>query len=257
MNATVTQTSSKKTAAKKAAPKMADLPTSTKVVGGVKGNPKGATKTPSVAEPLKLSIAIDASKALVEKLILGIKARGAKLDIDIHSAGCASLNHAAMHNDPTLLNRLVLALPKATRRNALVAWALKHGNVALNDGANRDEFPLVFAKDKTANIDAALAEPFWALRNVREGGNEWLYTDYITNVMKTLARVAADPKNKESAKAKAALDSLTAVNEALNTKPDNGNKAPEWVPGAADRRGPTSNTKPAAAVTAELPAAVH
>lgn len=207
------------------------------------GEPKAEPKTkkaakpaPSAAEPLKLTIKLDASKADVEKLITSIKTRGAKLDIDIHSAGCASLNHAALHNDPTLLNRLLLAMPKATRRNALTAWAMKHGNVQLNTGPSAAEFPLVYDKSKTANIEAAQAEPFWALKNVREGGNEWLYVDYISNVMKTLARVATDPKSPESAKAKAALDAITAVNEALNTKAENG-PAPTWTPGMPERRG--------------------
>lgn len=204
-----------------------------------KAAPKAAVKAPKVIAapdaPIKLSIKIDATKAEVEKVITSIKTRGAKLDIDIHSAGCASLNHASLHNDPTLLNRLVLALPKAARRNALVAWALKHGNVMLNDGPSKNDFPLVYSKEKKADIDAAQAEPFWALKNVREGGTEWLYTDYIANVMKTLARVAADPKSAEAKKAKAALDAITAVNEGINIAPADA-PVPTWTPGMPERR---------------------
>lgn len=198
---------------------------------------KAAKPAPSADAPVKLSIKLDASKADIEKLITSIKTRGAKLDIDIHSAGCASLNHAALHNDPTLLNRLLLAMPKATRRNALTAWAMKHGNVQLNTGPSANDFPLVYDKSKTANIEAAQAEPFWALKNVREGGNEWLYVDYISGVMKKLASVAADPKNPEAGKAKAALDAITAVNEAINTAPTPSAPAPTWTPGMEDRRG--------------------
>lgn len=209
---------SNKAKAIKPATKMADAPVTTKVVGGVKGEPKApkAAEAPSAA---KLSIATTASKADIEKLIVSIGKRGAKLDTDIHSAGCASLNHAGMHNDPTLLNRLVCAMPKAARRNALVTWALKFGNVMLNDGANKDTMPLVYNKSGKLNMDGALAEPFWALKNVREGGTEWLYMDFIGNVMKTLQRHAADPKNPEAGKAKAALDALNSINEALNTAP--------------------------------------
>lgn len=255
------QTAAQKAAVKapavkgKAKTKMADLP-ATKVVGGVKGEAKGRTvavKTPSETKPLKLSIPINASKDVIERLIKGVALRGAKLDIDIHSAGCASLNHCAVHNDPTLLNRLVLALPKATRRNALVLWAIKHGNVALNDAANKDEFPLVYAKDQKADIEAAVAEPFWALRNVREGGTEWLYIDYISTVMKRLASVAGDPQNKEAPKAKAALDALSAVNEALNTSPNGGKKAPEWTVGMPNRRGAVASPE----ATPAVPATAH
>jgi hypothetical protein len=130
----------------------------------------------------------------------------------------------------------------------IIVWALKFGNVALNEGKNKDTMPLVYWKDNPHDIPAAVATPFWEFRNVREGGGrEWLYTDYISNVMKQLARVAADPKSQEAKKAKAALDALTAVNEAINTetKPD-AKPAPTWAPGMEDRRqggrAPTKDT---------------
>lgn len=178
--------------------------------------PKAAV--PAAAPAMKLSIALDAPKAAIEKFISSIALRGAKLDTDMHSAACASLNHAALHNDPTLLCRFVNAMPKSGRKNAVIVWALKHGNVALNeDKSTKANLPLVYLKGKVADIPAAVAEPFWMLKNVKEGGSEWLYMDYIGGVMKKLASVAIDMKNPEHAKAKAALDALNAVNEALNT----------------------------------------
>lgn len=232
---TATKAAAKPIASRPAAEMKKDAKTTGKVSAAAKpAAKKAAAPTPSAA--ITLSIALDATAAVVDKFIAGIKSRGAKLDTDIHSAACACLNHVKMHNDPTLLNRLVSALPKAARQNALIAWALKHGNVALNSGANKGEFPLVYLKEKEANIEAAVAEPFWALKNVREGGREWLYSDYITNVMKTLARVATDPNNKEAKKAKAALDAITAVNEGINTAPDDIRPAPTWAPGMQDRR---------------------
>ncbi len=167
---------------------------------------------------VKLSIKLDSSAAIVDKLIVSIKNRGAKLDVDMHSAACASLNHVALHNDPTLLNRFINAMPKSGRRNSVLVWALRYGNVLLNeDKQSKESMPLVYNKAGKANIAGAVAEPFWMLKNVKEGGTEWLYMDYIGSVMKKLALVAHDPKNPEHAKAKAALDALSAVNEALNT----------------------------------------
>lgn len=194
---------------------------------------------------IKLGLPLDAPAAAVDKLIKSIAQRGTKLDADLHTAACCALNHVAMHNDPTLLNRLVQAVPKSGRANAIIVWALKFGNVALNDGKTKDTMPLVFNKEQPHDIPAAVATPFWEFRNVREGGGrEWLYADYISTVMKTLARVAADPKSPEAKKAKAALDSLTAVNEAINTevKPE-AKPAPEWTAGMPDRRGGARPTK--------------
>lgn len=205
---------------------------------------------------IKLSIPLDSSAAVVGKLIDSIKTRGTKLDTDLHSAACCALNHVALHNDPTLLNRLVQAVPKSGRANAIVIWALKFGNVALNDQKNKDTMPLVYAKEQPHDIPAAVAMPFWEFRNVREGGGrEWLYADFIGGVMRQLAKVASDPKSPEARKAKAALDAISAVNEAINTetKPD-AKAAPEWTAGMAERRGggrdDKAESKPAAAPAA-------
>lgn len=187
---------------------------------------------------IKLGLPLDAPAATVDKLIKSIAQRGTKLDADLHTAACCALNHVALHNDPTLLNRLVQAVPKSGRANSIIIWALKFGNLSLNDGKTRDTMPLVYDKEKPHDIPAAVAMPFWEFRNVREGGGrEWLYADFIGNVMKTLARHATEA-TPEGKRAKAALDAITAVNEAINTEPKADNKpAPTWQPGMADRRG--------------------
>lgn len=196
-----------------------------------------AAKPAAAPAPMKLSIALGASAAAIEKVIVSIAGRGKKLDQDMHSAACASLHHVTLHGDPTLLNRLVLALPKAARRNALLLWAVKFGMVALNDDAKtRAERPLVYAKASKADIEGAQAQPFFELKNVREGGDAWLYMDFISNVMKTLERHAAEP-TIDGARAKAALDSLKGVNEALTIPPNNGNQPlPVPPPGVPERR---------------------
>lgn len=198
---------------------------------------QAAAKPAAAPAPMKLSIALGASAKDIEKVIVSIAGRGKKLDQDMHSAACASLHHVTLHGDPTLLNRLVLALPKAARRNALVLWATKFGMVALNDDAKtRAERPLVYAKGNKADIEGAQAQPFFELKNVREGGDSWLYMDFISNVMKTLERHAAEP-TIDGARAKAALDSLKGVNEALTIPPNNGNQPlPVPPPGVPERR---------------------
>lgn len=195
--------------------------------------PKGKAKTqtasaaqlkaakPAVAPVIKLSIPVDATAAVVNKLISSIQGRSKKLDVDMHSAACASLNHVTLHGDPTLLNRLLNGLSKSTRRNAMVVWALKFGQVILNpDSATKAERPLVYSKEVKANIAGAIAEPFYSMQNIKEGGDAWLYMDFIGNVLKTLERHAkADPSGPEGKRAKAALDALNGVNEALAIEP--------------------------------------
>jgi len=80
---------------------------------------KGATKEESVT--------------LVNTAIKSIQTRGNKLDSDIHIAGCSCLYHIEQHGDVTLLNRLVEAMPKGSRVNALREWAECYGKVKYNN----------------------------------------------------------------------------------------------------------------------------
>lgn len=162
---------------------------------------------------IKLTLKADASAAEVNKLIVSIKGRGAKLDTDIHSAAMACLFHADKHGDITLMNRLLLAMPKSGRRNALASWALAFGKFLLNDDAKaRAESPLVFNREGSTDMKGAAEKPFWDFRNVREGGTEWVFTDYIGSVMRTL-EAHSKQDTPEGRKAKAALHALAGVSE--------------------------------------------
>jgi hypothetical protein len=192
---------------------------------------------PKAVKPLKASIAMDASSALVAKHIMSIAARGAKLDNDIHSGAMACLYHADKHGDITLMNRLLMAMPKSTRRNALAQWAVAFGKFKPNeDKSTLETAPLAFDKAKSTDIPAAQAKPFWDFRNVREGTTEWLFSDYIQGVMRTLAAHAIKD-GPEAAKAKAALDSIKGVTEAL-ALPANGEPKQAAIPpaGVTERR---------------------
>lgn len=77
--------------------------------------------------------------ALINKAIDSIKNRGAKLDASIQQAGLSVLAHASEHGDTTCADRLISALPKGSRKLALVEWMLAYGQVRLLDKANPDE----------------------------------------------------------------------------------------------------------------------
>jgi hypothetical protein len=105
------------------------------------------------------------NKADADKLISSIAQRGKKLDADIHQAACSALSHHGEHGDTSLINRLILAMPKSGRRSALVAWAVAFDpNLTTNsDKETKADQPLVHVKGTKLklDLDKAMDEPFW------------------------------------------------------------------------------------------------
>jgi hypothetical protein len=66
------------------------------------------------------------------------------------------LQHIEEHGDVTLLNRLVLAMPKGSRVNALCAWAESYGKVVFNDETNEFQH----SKESSTLLDEAI-ETSW------------------------------------------------------------------------------------------------
>lgn len=101
----------------------------------------------------------------INKAIASIAGRGAKLDKDIHVAGVSVLAHATKHGDTTCADRLVHAMPKGSRKLALVEWMLAHGQVSLLDKvADKDAIASgrVFRLDREKQYDEAAAiENVW------------------------------------------------------------------------------------------------
>uniref|UniRef100_A0A7M2QM07 Uncharacterized protein n=1 Tax=feces metagenome TaxID=1861841 RepID=A0A7M2QM07_9ZZZZ len=106
--------------------------------------------------------------AEINKAIASIATRGKKLDADIQTAGVSILNHADQHGDSTLADKLVQALPKGSRKLALVEWMLAFGKLRLLDKAVPEDAARIaagayFAYDKTkrTDIESALAKPWF------------------------------------------------------------------------------------------------
>ena len=100
--------------------------------------------------------------AAINKEIGLIKTAGKKLDDRIQVAGVSVIQHCGLHNDVTVVNNLFLAMPAGARKKALAEWLLKFGNVAANtDKASSKTAPFVYAKDKQANVEGAIAEPWY------------------------------------------------------------------------------------------------
>lgn len=107
----------------------------------------------------------------INKAIESIAKRGQKLDADIHVAGVSVLKHVAEHGDTTLLDKLVLAMPKGSRKSAFCEWALAFGNVRMLDRSDSADAAAIeqgrlFAKDKTKQFDevGAIAKKWYEFK---------------------------------------------------------------------------------------------
>ena len=106
-------------------------------------------------------------KALV-KSIASIKARGKRLDKDIHTALCSAVWHRQEHGDNTLIAEVINAMPKGSRANAAIQWAVTFGGVDYN---GKDKNKGVKFKNNEADIllDDAILTPFWEMKGQKEG----------------------------------------------------------------------------------------
>lgn len=105
-----------------------------------------------------IKTALIVGTAEINKAIDSIVNRGKKLDDSIQLAGLSILAHTEQHGDITLMNRLLVAFPKGSRRNAFAEWALAHGKYQINTGADKKEVPFLYAKDKETKLAAAEAK---------------------------------------------------------------------------------------------------
>lgn len=95
--------------------------------------------------------------AEVTKLIESIEGRGKKLDADIHRCAVSCLHHADKHGDVTLMQKLIEAMPKSSRRNAVIAWAIEYGRFASDEKGKN----VVYSKEATTDIEQAIAVTPW------------------------------------------------------------------------------------------------
>lgn len=90
----------------------------------------------------------------IKAAIGSIQRRGVKFDRDVQAAAISVLAHHAKHGDTTLINRLVEAMPKGARLNALLGY-LDYFGLARYDVDNK-----VFVHVKNVNraFDADAAQ---------------------------------------------------------------------------------------------------
>lgn len=151
--------------------------------------------------------------ANLSKAVASILNRGKKLDADIQLAGVSILAHIAEHGNVTLMNDLVAALPKGSRKNALLEWACKFGKLRLNEGADRKVTPLLFNKEGTTDIDGAWDKPWYEFQPEKE---LVALFDVQAELAKLLKRAASIQKTNPNCEVKGGdlLAKLAALAEA-------------------------------------------
>ncbi|BAP15807.1 hypothetical protein AVU67_gp01 [Ralstonia phage RSJ2] len=81
---------------------------------------------------------------------------------DLHRVLVSAIVHSAKHNDPDMTTRAIEGTPNAARKQAMLAWACAYGPFSMGDKGK-----LVYDKTRAAavqekaNVDAAIAEPYW------------------------------------------------------------------------------------------------
>jgi hypothetical protein len=174
---------------------------------------KTATKAPAKAKTPKAETKPAPKVSL--KLIVGdkdigaaiatLQRRGASFFRDVHKVACSILQHVDQHHNVTLANRLLDALPDATRKNPLRDWFISFGRMTYDE----ENKVIAYNRDAVTLLDDAMAKPFWEFKP------EQAYIPFdmhkaIQNVLKAAARAQkkGDPVPQHAIKVLTELDAL-------------------------------------------------
>lgn len=106
---------------------------------------------------------IKTTAAITKELNL-IKLAAGKLDERIKDCAIDVVAHMAVHSDVTLVNRLYTSLGKGHRASAMAEWILGCMAVVANTAPNKKDVPFIFSKEKTTNMEVALAKPWYDMK---------------------------------------------------------------------------------------------
>lgn len=117
--------------------------------------------------------------------IANIKITGKALDQAIQDVGLSVLYHCGVNREVSLANKLLNAMPKGGRRNALVEWLTTFGMVTVNlDRESAKTHPLLFNRDGATDLEAAAAKPWWTCRPERPAHVEFNFAAKMTALLK-------------------------------------------------------------------------
>lgn len=132
-------------------------------------------------------------KAGIELAIKSIGVRGAGLDRDIQLTALSVIRHIDTNNEVSLFIKLYRALPKGSRSNALVAWAVAFSKVEVNlDKDTKKDQPFVCNKGKKTEVVAATDKPWFDFKKPQDPADEF---NLDAAFIKFMAMVEAKAKN--------------------------------------------------------------
>lgn len=114
-------------------------------------------ETKGKATPIKLLTGAQA----ITTAINSIAKRGKLFERDLHTVAVSTLQHAMQHGDITLANKLIGALGKSQRVNALRDWYINFGPFSYD--ATTKAMTYVKGSNLT-DIKPAMAMPFWEFK---------------------------------------------------------------------------------------------
>lgn len=138
----------------------------------------------------QVKFASNMDKAGITQAIKSIQSRGASLDRDIQLTGLSVLAHIAQHKEVSLFQKLYAALPKGSRSNALVAWALAFGQIKVNEEkATKKEFPFLFDGSRVVtDIKGATEKPWFDFKKPADPADEFSVDAAFARFMETIAK---------------------------------------------------------------------
>lgn len=82
-----------------------------------------------MSNDVKFTFKVIEDNAALDTAIKSIATRGAKWEKDVQRAAISAMWHHKKHGDTGFINRLIEAMPKSARKNALLAYIETHGGV--------------------------------------------------------------------------------------------------------------------------------
>lgn len=130
-------------------------------------------------------------KAVFIKEVENWGKRGTKWAKDGHILAVSALAISAAHGDIGPVNRLYLAMPNGTKREAMTSWLLAYGALMANtDSATKKDKPFIYTKDKEFKVDAGAADPWYNHKPDKA-------PDEVFDVQKALEAVIKKAQGKE------------------------------------------------------------
>jgi len=147
-------------------------------------------------------------EAAIRKAIGSINTRGKKLDKDIQIAALSIIAHIDAHNDVTLATKLVEAMPKGARTNALKAYMETFSQAVWVMGSKDAPAQFAYDRKKTTDMDGAHAI-MWTEFKPEPEYQPIDIVATVTNLLKRIEKDTAKNGTKYDAGQIKALEAIT------------------------------------------------